>query len=271
MAASPERLALESEWAELCKREAGIRELEAMEAELRRRNDRNKLFQLYPDSGPLRRELYPKHLEFFAAGGKHEAMPTCGKDCDGGGHRERLSCSSNRSGKTWGLGCFETTLHLTGLYPNWWTGKRFDKPIEAWTAGVNGQTVHRDILQPYFIGKPNAIGTGMIPGDCLGRMVAARGLPEAYQTIYVKHVTGGWSELSFKSFEQGRESFQGTSKHLIWLDEECEMDIYTECVTRTMATGAFQGGIIICTFTPLWGMSDVVKYFRGISLDAKES
>lgn len=266
-----DRAAMLAEYQALCEREQQLREIEELEAELIRRASRNKLEALYPETGPLRRELYSKHMEFFAAGGQHKPMTTCGKDCDGSGHRERASVSSNRCGKSFGLGCYESVLHLTGRYPKWWIGRRFEKPIEAWAAGVNGQTVHRDILQPYFIGKPNAIGTGMIPADCLGRMVSARGLPEAYQTIYVKHVTGGWSELSFKSFEQGRESFQGTSKHLIWLDEECEMDIYTECVTRTMATGAFEGGIIMCTFTPLWGMSDVVKYFRGMSLDAKAS
>lgn len=256
-----------SEFQSLCSREDELRGIDEMEAELRRRESRNKLSQLYPDSGPLRRELYPKHLEFFAAGGKHKPMVCCPKDCDGEGHRERASVSSNRSGKTWGLGCYETTCHLTGLYPQWWPGKRFSAPIEAWVAGVNGQTVHRDILQPYLLGKPNAPGTGMIPGDLIGKTVSARGIPEAITTAYVKHISGGWSELTLKSFEQGRESFQGTAKHVIWLDEECDMDIYTECVTRTMATGAFEGGILICTFTPLWGMSDVVKYFRGMALN----
>jgi hypothetical protein len=34
-----------------------------------------------------------------------------------------------------GIGGFETTLHLTGDYPEWWEGRRFDHPIEAWVAG----------------------------------------------------------------------------------------------------------------------------------------
>ena len=43
----------------------------------------------------------------------------------------------------------------------------------------------------------------------------------------------------------------------IWLDEECPMDIYTEALTRTN----IGGGPVWMTFTPLLGMSDVVRRF----------
>src|SRR6267142_7227349 len=72
----------------------------------------NRIDTFYPEAGPLRRELYPRHLEFFAAG----AM-----------HRERMFLAANRVGKTEGVGAYETTLHLTGRYPAWWQGRRFDK------------------------------------------------------------------------------------------------------------------------------------------------
>lgn len=42
---------------------------------------------------------------------------------------------------------------------------------------------------------------------------------------------------------QGRTSFQGTSKHVIWLDEECDFEIYTEFLLRTMTTD----GIVMAT------------------------
>ena len=42
--------------------------------------------------------------------------------------------AANRIGKTVST-CFETAMHLTGQYPNWWTGKRFEKPITAMVAG----------------------------------------------------------------------------------------------------------------------------------------
>lgn len=43
----------------------------------------------------------------------------------------------------------------------------------------------------------------------------------------------------------------------VWMDEEPPIDIYTEALTRTNATG----GPLFITFTPLMGMSQVVKRF----------
>lgn len=67
---------------------------------------RNRIDYLYPDTGPLRRELYPKHLRFFELGSEY---------------RERMMMAANRCGKST-VGCYETTVHLTGRYPAWWTG-----------------------------------------------------------------------------------------------------------------------------------------------------
>jgi len=82
-------------------------------AELQRRQQ-HRILRYYPDTGPLRRELYPKHMEFFRAGATA---------------RERLMLAANRIGKTEGLGAYEVTLHLTGRYPAWWEGRRFDHEI----------------------------------------------------------------------------------------------------------------------------------------------
>ncbi|BAB49064.1 terminase large subunit domain-containing protein [Mesorhizobium japonicum] len=70
-------------------------------------------------------------------------------------------------------------------------------------------------------------------------------------------VQTGESVLSFKSFEKGREKWQGETLHGVWFDEEPPLDIYSEGLTRTNATS----GITIVTFTPLLGMSDVVLLF----------
>src|SRR3990172_666621 len=70
------------------------------------------------------------------------------------------------------------------------------------------------------------------------------------------------SVIQLKSYEQGRKTFQGTQMDLIWLDEEPSMDIYSECQIRTMGTRAYRPpGQIICTFTPLLGMSEVCLHF----------
>ena len=69
--------------------------------------------------------------------------------------------------------------------------------------------------------------------------------------------------LQFKSYSEGRESYQGTAQHVIELDEECPMDIYSECLLRTTETGGFEGGMIMLTFTPLNGLTPVVEMFLG--------
>ena len=180
-------------------------------------------------------------MSFFAAGSEH---------------RERLMLAANRVGKTDGVGGYETVLHLTGLYPKWWTGKRLKKPIRAWAAGDTSKTV-REIIQEKLLGPVGDFGTGMIPGDSIVSTTTKAGISGAVDMVIVKHVSGGNSSLILKSYDQKRQAFQGTEQDLIWLDEEPPLDIYTECLMRTMTTN----GMILCTFTPLLGMSKVVLNF----------
>ena len=163
---------------------------------------------------------------------------------------------------TEGAGGYELTLHLTGLYPEWWNGKRFSRPIQAWAAGDTSTTV-RDIIQEKLWGKFLEPGTGLIPKDHIIGRSLKRGLADAIDTINVRHVSGGVSQLVLKSYDQRRESFQGTKIDVIWLDEEMDIDIYTECLLRTTDTTGdhTQNGIIMLTFTPLMGMSETVMAF----------
>lgn len=222
-------------------------ELLQLHEERERRSKSRKLFTYYPDTGPLRRDRYVKHLDFFAAGAKY---------------RERLMLAANRVGKTEGVGGYELALHLTGLYPNWWKGRRFKHPVEAWAAGDTSKTV-RDIIQFKLLGPTQARGTGLIPADRIERITPRMGLADAADTIYVKHESGGMSAVVLKSYDQRRESFQGTEKDVIWLDEEPPLDIYTECLVRTMDTSGLglRNGMLMLTFTPLMGMSETVMQF----------
>jgi len=207
----------------------------------------NRFKTLFPDEGPFRRQLYPKHTEFFRVGKKW---------------RERCFMAANRVGKTVGGG-YETTCHLTGQYPHWWEGKVFHRPVRWWVAGDTNETT-RDILQTELLGevtfdgaRKTVDGSGIIPKDCIGSVIWKQGVQNFVDTINIKHSTGRWSKLSFKSFDQGRKSFQGTAKEGIWLDEECPEDVYSECLMRVATTR----GILMLTFTPLSGMSDVVLSF----------
>lgn len=208
---------------------------------LQRLTDREKLWSYYPDAGPLRRELYAKHVEFFRLGATF---------------KQRLALCANRVGKTEGMGGYEMACHLTGQYPSWWEGRRFTKPVTAWVSGETAKDV-RDSIQLKLCGPMHDLGTGLIPGDAIGRHTMRGGVPDAIDTLYVKHTSGKQSSLVFKSYEMGRESFQAADVDVLWLDEEPPLSIYTEAVTRTMTTL----GVVMLTFTPLLGMSETVLQF----------
>ncbi len=206
-----------------------------------------RLRSLFPATGLYRRDLYPKHLAFMAAGAVH---------------RERCFLAGNRTGKT-EAGAYETSLHLTGCYDEyapWWQGRRFSSPIRMWAAGDTSKTT-RDIIQDKLCGPPDKFGSGLIPAHLIEDKSTKAGIPDALDTVWVKHKSGGLSVVQFKSYDQRREAFQGTSQHVIWLDEECPEDIYSECLIRTAETSDFDGGMILLTFTPLLGVTPLVLSF----------
>ena|ERR1017187_1577609 len=186
---------------------------------------------------------YAKQAEFHAAGAHY---------------RERLFLAGNRCGKTM-AGGFETAMHLTGLYPEWWQGKRFDYPIRAWASGVTGEST-RDVVQEKLFGPPDrkeSWGTGAIPKASIGDIMTGRGIANAIDMASIRHASGGWSSLSFKSYEKGREKWQGAALEVVFMDEEPPAPLYYEALTRTNETG----GLVFITCTPLLGMSDIMRMF----------
>lgn len=173
-------------------------------------------------------------------------------------HRERLLKAGNQLGKTTSGG-IETTYHLTGRYPDWWVGRRFDHPVRGW-AGSDGFEAARDGVQRILVGEPKvreSWGSGFIPRADIVSWKLRRGTPDALDNIVVRHVSGGLSTLGFKSYDQGREKWQGETLDLVWFDEEPPIDIYWEGLTRTNATN----GLVYLTLTPLKGMSEVMMLF----------
>jgi phage terminase large subunit-like protein len=172
--------------------------------------------------------------------------------------QQRLLMAGNRIGKSFS-GAMEMAYHLTGLYPDWWEGKKFTRPIRAWAGGASNETT-RDICQKELVGQPDdptAKGTGSIPLRLIGETVRKAGVPNAMNSLVIKHVTGGWSRLAFKAYEMGKEKWMGESLDVIWLDEEPPSSIYTQSLTRT----ADKGGIVYMTFTPESGMTETVAQF----------
>lgn len=205
--------------------------LKMVQAEREKRLSENRLRDYRP---------YSKQAEFHALGATK---------------RERLFMAGNQLGKTLG-GAAECAMHLTGRYPDWWVGRRWDRPVVFWAAGVTGEST-RDTVQRLLLGRPGRHGTGYIPKACIVDSPTSRGVPDLVDHIKVKHETGGESIVYLKSYEKGREKWQGDTVDAIWFDEEPDLDIYSEGLTRTQATG----GMVWVTFTPLLGMSEVVTRF----------
>lgn len=203
-------------------------------AEKARRVSRNKLARYAP---------YAKQREFHAAGAKH---------------RERLFMAGNQLGKTLGGGA-EIAMHVTGRYPDWWDGRRFDRPTK-WMAGSESAELTRKGIQRTLLGTPedrSQWGTGFIPGECIIDTSPRPGVPNAVSAIMVRHVTGGTSVISLNSYDQGRSKWQAETVDGVWFDEEPPEDVYMEGITRTNRTF----GPILLTFTPLLGMSSVVMRY----------
>lgn len=195
-------------------------------------------------------KLATKALYFYRPYPKQRAFHAAGRTA-----RERLFLAGNQLGKTL-AGGFEVAMHLTGLYPDWWEGRRWDRPIVAWAAGITGETT-RDNPQKILLGRPGSWGQGAIPGDKLGEISKALGVSDLLDNIRVEHVAGGESTLYLKFYEKRRARWQGDTIDLLWCDEEPPPDIYSEGVTRTNATR----GMVMITATPLLGMTEVVGKF----------
>ena len=214
--------------------EAEKRELLGLLETKQRNRDENQLAHYSP---------YKKQKQFHASG----SMPAV---------RERLLMAGNQLGKTWSAG-FEVAMHLTGRYPAWWAGRRFDHPTIGWAASITSQGT-RDTVQRMLLGRPGEWGTGAIPKESIISIKrAAHGVADAVEIILVRHTGGGQSSITLKTYDQGRERWQGETLDFVWFDEEPPLDLYSEGLTRTNATGGF----VFMTFTPLLGMSEVVKRF----------
>ncbi len=211
-----------------------LRERAELAAALDRRLRTNRLRHYRP---------YAKQKEFHAAGHLF---------------RERLFMAGNQLGKTLS-GAAEVAMHLTGEYPDWWQGKRFDKPVIV-IAGSESAELTRDGVQRLLVGPPDREedwGTGFIPQRAIMARTRRMGVSNALDTVTVRHVSGGQSTLYLKSYDQGRSKWQANTVDFVWFDEEPPEDVYFEGITRTNATK----GSVMVTFTPLKGMSAVVARY----------
>lgn len=162
---------------------------------------------------------YPKQREFHAA----SKDPT---------KTEIMLLAGNQLGKTLSAAA-QTAIFATGQYPDWWEGRRWDRPTSGWVAGPTGQST-RDAPQKLLLGESNEWGTGMIPGrNIIEIKKSAHGVPDAVETVTVKHdATGKTSRILFKTYDQGRLRWQGATidyciaeGQRVWMDDGRQIPI----------------------------------------------
>lgn len=217
-----------------------LAQLNALLDEYEKRQKFSGMEKWFRPGTPFGIDKLPKHKAFFDAGADYG---------------QRLFMAANRVGKTVS-GAVEAGFHATGLYPDWWEGKRFDCPTHGWAIGSTARST-RDTVQKELMGPIGAWGTGILPADLIGKIWALSGVPQGIDVVQVKHVSGGWSTIGFKNYEQPIEAFYGTALHWVWGDEIMPINIYNECLVRTMTTK----GVIYVTFTPLKGLTPLVVKF----------
>ena len=156
--------------------------------------------------------------------------------------RNRWVFGGNRSGKT-ECGAAEAVWLARGNHPY----RKNKKDVFGWVVSLTAQ-VQRDVAQRKIL--------HYLRPDWIQDIVMTSGRKDSpaagvIDQIYVKNVFGGVSVIGFKSCDQGRERFQGSSLDFVWFDEEPPEDIYEECRMRLLD----KKGELFGTMTPLKGLT----------------
>ncbi len=168
--------------------------------------------------------------------------------------RNRWVFGGNRSGKT-ECGAVECVYMARGIHPY----RENKSGVCGWVVSLSAQ-VQRDVAQKKIL--------RYLRKDWIEEIVMISGRKDRPEDgvidfIRVKSVLGGSSVIGFKSCDQGREKFQGTSLDFVWFDEEPPKDIYLECRMRVLD----KKGDIFGTMTPLKGFTFV---YHDIFLNPKK-
>ncbi len=195
-----------------------------------------KLQKIYNE---LNLRAYKNKLSKYNTGKKVHLKQLAFHKCE---KRNRWVFGGNRSGKT-ECGAVESIYLARGNHPY----KQNKKNVEGWVVSLSTQ-VQRDVAQRkilYYLNPDWIVDIVMLSGR---KDYAENGVIDY---IKIKNVFGGISKIGFKSCDQGREKFQGTSLDFVWFDEEPPKEIYLECRMRVMD----RCGEIFGTMTPLKGLS----------------
>lgn len=160
--------------------------------------------------------------------------------------KNRWVFGGNRSGKT-ECGAVETVYMARGIHPY----RENRKNTFGWVVSLSTQ-VQRDVAQAkilHYLDPRYIADITMISGKRESPLYGV------IDQIMVRNAFGGISVIGFKSCDQGREKFQGSSLDYVWFDEEPPKDIYDECLMRVLD----KNGDIFGTMTPLKGLTFVYE------------
>ena len=182
-------------------------------------------------------------------------------------NKQMLQMAANQIGKTIGT-AHDIACWLTGDYPDDWNGLRLDYGPLIWGMGVSGENI-RDNLQLQLFGELITGGRdstflpgGMVHPSEVAKVLPATGTRGLAKNVSVRHKSGRISTLSLKSYSQGQHALMGPKPDIIWIDEEPEdPEIYPQCVIRTTNSNQGAGGLVLMTFTPENGMTQLVQQF----------
>ena len=213
----------------------------------------NSIDNYFTETGPNSRDAYAKYLPFFKAGDNHKLRAIFG---------------GNRSGKSLTT-CYELALHLSGEYPDWWEGKRFDRAYDWWVCGEETNLLRQSIIKT-LVGPVGEYGTGLIRHRHLDfeTMTDTTKVATTLTALRVKHKSGKYCQVDFKTYNMPRTSFQAAAVNLIF-DEEPPMEIFAEANLRTMTLG--DDAMVIMNFTPKKGMGTLItEFLEGHPVDTGE-
>ena len=156
--------------------------------------------------------------------------------------RMKAFFGGNRVGKTV-AGAVEAVCHALG-----YSRFRDLKPSSGWVISLSGD-VQKDVAQKEVL--------RWLPKKEIHNIIVRHGRKDDLEgSLIEKIILKNGQFIGFKTCEQGRESFQGTSLGWIWADEEPPLDIFQECQMRLIDTR----GDMWFTMTPLKGLTWIYNF-----------
>lgn len=156
--------------------------------------------------------------------------------------REIAYFAGNKSGKTHCGAKFIAQAALGPAAARYGQEVIYDEPIDVWVGSVDYK-IQRESAQreiDFFIPKREVKKCWTLQNGIYDRIELHNG-----------------STIGFKTYEQGRKSWQGPKRHIVWFDEEPPEEIIKEGMARLIGRNAK----LIFTMTPLLGQTIVFRKF----------